>query len=169
MHLEPRVPPCVLFGWWFSPWELWGHWLVHIVLPPMGLQTLSAPLVLSLAPPFETLCLVQWLPVSINFCICQALAEPLRRQVYQAPVSQHLLASIIVSGFGNCTQDGLPGGFPLGGLFFNLSSTLCLCISSNGYFDPPSKKDRNIHTLVFLRPELHMVCELCLGYFELLG
>jgi hypothetical protein len=25
--------------------------------------------------------------VSIHFCICQALAEPLRRQLYQAPVS----------------------------------------------------------------------------------
>jgi hypothetical protein len=27
MQLEPWVPPCVLFGWWFSPWELWGVWL----------------------------------------------------------------------------------------------------------------------------------------------
>jgi hypothetical protein len=24
MKLKPWVPPCVLFGWWFSPWELWG-------------------------------------------------------------------------------------------------------------------------------------------------
>ena len=24
MQLEPWVPPCVIFGWWFSPWELWG-------------------------------------------------------------------------------------------------------------------------------------------------
>jgi hypothetical protein len=23
MQLEPWVSPCVLFGWWFSPWELW--------------------------------------------------------------------------------------------------------------------------------------------------
>jgi hypothetical protein len=38
--------------------------------------------------------------VNIHFCICQALAEPLRRQLYQAPVSKHLLASTIVSGFG---------------------------------------------------------------------
>ena len=29
MQLEPWVPPCALFGWWFSPWELWGYWLVH--------------------------------------------------------------------------------------------------------------------------------------------
>jgi hypothetical protein len=25
MQLKPWVPPCVLFGWWFSPWELWGR------------------------------------------------------------------------------------------------------------------------------------------------
>ena len=23
MQLEPWVSPCILFGWWFSPWELW--------------------------------------------------------------------------------------------------------------------------------------------------
>jgi hypothetical protein len=23
-RLESWVSPCVLFGWWFSPWELWG-------------------------------------------------------------------------------------------------------------------------------------------------
>jgi hypothetical protein len=28
-----------------------GYWLVHIVVPPIGLQTPSAPWVLSLAPP----------------------------------------------------------------------------------------------------------------------
>jgi hypothetical protein len=29
MQLEPWVPPCVHFGWWFSPWELWGSgWLI---------------------------------------------------------------------------------------------------------------------------------------------
>ena len=62
--LEPWVPPCVLFGWWFSPWELWGYRLVHIVVPPVRLQTPSAPLVLSLTPPFGTLCSVQWLTES---------------------------------------------------------------------------------------------------------
>ena len=33
-------------GWWFSPWELWGFWLVDIVVLSMGLQTSSAPGVL---------------------------------------------------------------------------------------------------------------------------
>jgi hypothetical protein len=42
MQLEPWVPPCVFFGWWFSPRELWGYWLVHIVVPHMGLQIPSA-------------------------------------------------------------------------------------------------------------------------------
>jgi hypothetical protein len=48
--------------------------------------------------------------VSIHFCICQALAEPLRRQLYQVPVSKLLLASTIVSGFGGCLWDVTPGG-----------------------------------------------------------
>jgi hypothetical protein len=102
--LHMQLEPCVLFGWWFSPWELRGgqeYWLVHIVVPPIGLQVPSAPLVLSLAPPLGTLCSVQWLAENINFCICQELAEPLRRQLYQASVSKHLLASTIVTEFGD--------------------------------------------------------------------
>jgi hypothetical protein len=79
MHLETRVPPRVFFDWWFSPREPWRYWLVHIVVPPMGLQTPSAPWVLSLAPSSGTLCSIQCMAVSIQFCICQALAEPLRR------------------------------------------------------------------------------------------
>ena len=50
MQLEPSVLPCVLFDWWFSPWELW---LVDIVVLPMGLQTSSVPSVLSLTPPLR--------------------------------------------------------------------------------------------------------------------
>ena len=32
MQLEPWVPPCILFGWWFNPLKLWGYWLIHIVV-----------------------------------------------------------------------------------------------------------------------------------------
>jgi hypothetical protein len=109
MQLEPRVPPCVFFGWWFSPRELWRYWLVHIVDPPRGLHTSSVPWVLSLAPSFGTLCSVQWIAVHIHFCICQALAEPLRRQLYQPPVGKLLLAFTIVPGFGGCLWDESPG------------------------------------------------------------
>jgi hypothetical protein len=56
MQLEPWVSLCIFFDWWFSPWELWGYWLVHIVVPPRGLQTPSAPWVLSLATSLGTLC-----------------------------------------------------------------------------------------------------------------
>ena len=36
IRLEPWVSPCVLFDWWFSPWELWGAWLVDIVANPFS-------------------------------------------------------------------------------------------------------------------------------------
>jgi hypothetical protein len=86
-----------------------GVWLVDNVAPlPMGLQTLSAPSVPSPTPPSGTPLLVQWLAVSLPLCICQALAEPLRRQLYQAPVSKLLLASTIMSRFGSCIWDGSP-------------------------------------------------------------
>jgi hypothetical protein len=83
--------------------------LVHNVVPPIGQQTPSAPCVLSLASPLGTLCSVKWFTERFHLFICQALAEPLRRQLYQAPVSKNLLASTIVSGFGDYTWDGSPG------------------------------------------------------------
>jgi hypothetical protein len=94
-------PSCLLFGWWFS---LWRVWFVDIIVPPMGLQTPSAPLVLSLTPPLETpletplgtLCSVQLLAMKICLCICQTLAKPLRRQLYQTFASIYLLASTIM-------------------------------------------------------------------------
>jgi hypothetical protein len=94
-----------------------------------GLQTPSAPLVLSLIPPLENPWSVQWLAASI-LCICQALTEHLRRELYQAPVSKHLLASTIVSVFGDCIWDESPGVQSLDGLSYSLCSTLCLHIPS---------------------------------------
>jgi len=83
MWLEPWVPPCVLFGCWVSPWEFWGVWKIDIVVLPMGLQTPSATTSdLSLSPPLGTSFSLQWFAVSICLYICQALADPLRRQLY---------------------------------------------------------------------------------------
>jgi hypothetical protein len=89
------------------PGSWWGGegWLVNIVVLPTGLQTPSTPSVLSLTPLLGTPCSVQWLAVSIHLCICKALAGPLRRQPYQAPLSMYFLASTIVSGLGNCIWD----------------------------------------------------------------
>jgi hypothetical protein len=106
MWLEPWVFLCVLFDWWFSSWELWGIWLVDTVLHPMVLQTPSAPSVLSLTPSLRTPCSVQRLVMNIHLGYFQALAETLRRHLYQAPVSKYLLAFIILFGFGNCIWDG---------------------------------------------------------------
>jgi hypothetical protein len=83
---------------------------VHIVVPPMWLQTPSTPWVLSLALPLGTLCSVQWLTESIYHGIYQELVEPLGRQLYQASISKHLLASTIASVFGDYLWDGSPGG-----------------------------------------------------------
>jgi hypothetical protein len=106
--------------------------------------------------------------VSIHFCISQALAQPLRRQLYQAPVSKMLLASATVSEFGGCLWDESPGGAVSDGHSFSFCTELCLYNSFHGYFVPPSKKDQSIHTLVFLL-EFHVFCKLYLGYSELLG
>jgi hypothetical protein len=48
------VPPYVLFGWWFSLWELWEVWLIDIAVLPMGLETPSVHSVLHLTPVLET-------------------------------------------------------------------------------------------------------------------
>jgi len=55
MLLKQWVSPCIFFGWWFGLWELCGVWLVDIVVCSMGLQTPSAPSVLSLTPPLWTM------------------------------------------------------------------------------------------------------------------
>ena len=85
MWPAPWVPPCVFFGWWSSPRELRGVCPVDTVAPSMGLQTPLAPSVPSPSPPSGTPTTVQWLAESFCLCICQALAEPLRRQPYCLP------------------------------------------------------------------------------------
>ena len=45
---------CTL-GWWFSPWELFGVWLIDIVVFPIGLQSPSATSVLPITPPLRCL------------------------------------------------------------------------------------------------------------------
>jgi hypothetical protein len=82
-----------VLGWWW--------WLVNIVVLPVGLQTPLTHSVPSLTPLLGTPHSVQWLAANIHLCICKALAGPLKRQSYQAPFSMNLLASTIVSGFGN--------------------------------------------------------------------
>jgi hypothetical protein len=87
----------------------WFIFEVHIIVSSMGLQTPPAPWVLSIATSLGILYIIQLMAVTIHFCICQALTEPHRTHLYQAPVSKFLLASTIFSGFGGCIWDGYTG------------------------------------------------------------
>jgi hypothetical protein len=64
MQLELLVPPCVLFGWWFISRELW--WIGLFDFLSMGLQTPSAPSVLSLTPPLGNPMLKPMVDISIE-------------------------------------------------------------------------------------------------------
>jgi hypothetical protein len=70
--------PCVLFGSWFSPWDLRGICLVGIAILSMRLQTPLVPTVLALTSfPLGFSCSVQCLAVYILIYIGPALAEAL--------------------------------------------------------------------------------------------
>jgi hypothetical protein len=77
-----------------------GYWLVHIFVPPIGLQILPDPWVLSLAPPLGALGSIQYLIVIIYFCVSKAPAESHKRELYQGPFSKMLLVYAVVSAFG---------------------------------------------------------------------
>ena len=83
----------------------WGIKLSQDQGPSLQLmldKALSACLVLLVTSPLGSMCSLRWLAASICICIGQDPAEPLRRQLYQAPVSKHFLASTIVSVFVVC-------------------------------------------------------------------
>ena len=65
--------------------------------------------------------------------------EPIRRQLYQAPVIKLLLASAIGSGFGGCVWDGWVSLWMVIPLVSAL--TFVSVTSSMGIFVPPSIKD----------------------------
>ena len=76
----------------------------------MGLQNPSASSVLSLTPQSWTPHSMQCLAASIHLCICEALVDPLRRQLSQAHFSKLFLASTLVMEFGDCIWDESPDG-----------------------------------------------------------
>jgi hypothetical protein len=89
----------------------------------------------------RNLCSVQWMALILHFCICQALAESLRR-LYQAPVSKHFLASKIKSAFSNCIWNGSPDGtVTVYNISFSFLSKHCLCISSHVHFVPVLRRN----------------------------
>jgi hypothetical protein len=115
---------CVLLSWWLSPWEPWGS-LYTVTIPrqpdPVGEYCCSSHGVTNLFSSFSPFSnsstgdpmfsqMVSCKHLSICFCICQALAGPLRKQLYQASFNKHFLASTIVSGYGDCIWDESLGG-----------------------------------------------------------
>ena len=104
--------PSIPLHWGIKPSQDQGPFL-----PLMPDKAPSTPSVLPLTPPLGSLCSVRWLTSSIRICIGQDLAESLSRQLYQALVSKHFLASAILSGFGGCMWDGSWGGAVSASLF----------------------------------------------------
>ena len=78
-------------------------------------------------------------PIVGCICICfsQVLAEPLRGQLYKAPVSKLFLASAVLPGFGICRCNGSQGG-------------VGLWMVSAPFFVPVFPLDRNNSGLKFL-------------------
>jgi hypothetical protein len=100
---HPLLPhhPSISLHWGIKPSQEQG--------PPLPLipnKDPSSPSVLPLTPPLGSMCSVQWLD-----------AEPLRRQLYQAPVIKQFLASTILSRFDVCRWDRSPCGAVAGSPF----------------------------------------------------
>jgi hypothetical protein len=121
----------------------------------------------SLAPSLGTLCSVQWMTVSIHFCICQELAEPCRRQLYQAPISRLLLASAYCLGLMVVYGVDPQMGQSLDCHSFRLCSELCLCTSMGILF--PILRRNKVSTLWSSFFLSFMFCKLYLGYSKFLG
>jgi hypothetical protein len=137
-------PPRVLSNWWFSPWELWGGGsLVGWCCCSYGAANPSAPSVLALTPTLESPRAGWCLTASIHICIGQALAEPLRGQLYQAPTYQHGLLGISNTVWVWCLQMGwIPRWGSLCITFPSVSAPLLV---------PAFSLDRRKSGLIFLR------------------
>jgi len=149
--------------WWFSPRELWGGGLVGWYCYSFyGIANSYSSLTHFSNSSMGTQFLVQWLVAGIYLCICHAMVESLKRQLYQAPVSMHFLASAIVPGFGDCIWHGSPDD-----LSSSLCSTFSLHISSCEYLVPPANKDWSIQTWssFLLNFMWSVYCFLCIPSF----
>jgi hypothetical protein len=149
MRLEPWVPPCELFGWWFSPWELWG-----VLVGSYCYSSYGAADPFSSFGPFSSSsigvrpCIPSngWLRTSISVFVrhWQSLSGDSYIRILSSSTCWHPQYCLgLVTVYGMDPQVGQS----LDGLSFSLCSPLCLCNFSHGYFVPPSKKDWSIHTL----------------------
>jgi hypothetical protein len=134
----------------------------------MCLQNPSAPSVPSPTPPLENPdSSVQWLATSFCQCICQALAEHLRKQgsCQQALPVSHSCIPVWWLYMG-----WIPRWGSLWMTFHSVSATHIFCIfPCVSILFTLQKKHFSIHNVVFLLLRLIMICELNLGYSKPLG
>ena len=135
-------------------------WLVDIIFLPMRLQTSSAPSVLFSNSSIGELDLS---PICKHLPLYLSGSGRASQETALSGSCQYALGLVTVYGMDPHM------GQSLDGLSYSFCSTFCFHVSSLEYFVPPSKKHWSIHILVFLLIGLHMVYELYLGYFELLG
>ena len=65
LHMQPSQRSLHVYsGWWSSPRKLQEFWQVDTIVPPMGMQILSAPSVLSLTPPLGIQWSIHWTVLS---------------------------------------------------------------------------------------------------------
>ena len=85
-----------------------GYWLVHNVVPPIGLHISLAPWVLSLAPPLGP-CNPSnsWLWASTSVFVRPRQSH--KRKPYLGPFSKILLVYAMVSAFGSWLWEGSQG------------------------------------------------------------
>ena len=123
MQLDPWVAPCVIFGWWFSPWELWGDLVGWYCCSSYGVANHFSSF-----SPFSNSSIVNSMLSPMVGCehppLSQSLAKPLRRQIYQALVSNHFLESEIMSGFGVSIRMDPQVGLSLDEHFFKCFSVM---------------------------------------------
>jgi hypothetical protein len=162
MQLEPWVRPCVPFHWWFSPWEALGVLVSSYCCSSYEAANPAAHWVLSLATTLGDLLLNPTVGFEDPLLYLTSTGEDSQETAITG-LCQQVLVGIHKSVWVWWLY---VGWFPRWG---SLCSILCFCISSCGYFVPLSKKDSSIHALVLLLLKFHVVCELYLGYSELLG
>jgi hypothetical protein len=122
MQQEPCVPPCLHFGWWFSPWELWKGcwWCLFLTLFLLCIST-----AFSSFSPFSNPSIGDHMVSPMVGCDGPPLymsSSGKARHLYQAPVSKHFLAFSIVSQFGVCIWDGSPSRAVSGWAFPSVSA-----------------------------------------------
>ena len=146
-----------------------GYWLVHIVVPLIGLQT---PLT-----PWYFLYLLHWGPcVPSNSWLWSSTSvfamhrNSLIRDRYIRILSAKSCWCMqwyhhLESDYGMDHQVWQS----LDGPSFHICSKLCFCNSLHEYFVLHFKAGWSIHNLVFHFLEFHVFCKLYLGYSKFLG